>query len=97
MSPGEIILLHLRDPSEKFWGLLLRLSVEGITVRGLPLETFDDWRRDVGNGDGAIGVSTMFVPMSRVERVFLDERSGAVESCAERFERTVGRPVGEYL
>lgn len=39
----------------------------------------------------------MFVPLHRVERIFLDERVGDVESFAERFVRRVGRPVAEVL
>ena len=39
----------------------------------------------------------MFVPLHRVERIFLDERVGDVESFAERFVRRVGRPVAEIV
>jgi hypothetical protein len=39
----------------------------------------------------------MFVPLFRVERIFLDEPVGQVESYSQRFERRVGATVEEYL
>jgi hypothetical protein len=39
----------------------------------------------------------MFVPLFRVERIFLDEPSGAIKSYAQRFEETVGMTVQQYL
>jgi hypothetical protein len=39
----------------------------------------------------------MFVPLFRVERVFLDEAVGEVESYRQRFQRRVGQPVERYL
>jgi len=37
------------------------------------------------------------VPLFRVERVFLDEAVGEVESYQQRFSRRVGVPVERYL
>ena len=39
----------------------------------------------------------MFVPLFRVERIFLDEQVGAVESYCQRFERRVGLKVDDYI
>jgi hypothetical protein len=39
----------------------------------------------------------MFVPLFRVERIFLDEPVGQVESYSHRFERRVGVSVEEFL
>ena len=39
----------------------------------------------------------MFVPPFRVERVFLDEPVGEVESYQQRFSGRVGVPVQRYL
>ena len=39
----------------------------------------------------------MFVPLFRVERIFLDERVGEVESYRQRFEQRVGVAVERYL
>ena len=40
---------------------------------------------------------TMFVPLFRVERVFLDEPSGAIKSYGQRFEEVVGMSIQQYL
>ena len=51
----------------------------------------------VRRGDQTLGLSTMFVPLFRVERVFLDEPVGEVESYRQRFQSRVGVPVERYL
>ena len=40
---------------------------------------------------------TMFVPLFRVERIFLDESAGMVQSYSQRFAQVVGQNVAEYL
>ncbi len=44
-----------------------------------------------------LGLATMFLPLFRVERMFLDEQVGAVESYRQRFESRVGMAVESYL
>ena len=39
----------------------------------------------------------MFVPLFRVERIFLDEEVGEVESYRRRFERRVGEGVERFV
>jgi hypothetical protein len=39
----------------------------------------------------------MFFPLFRVERIFLDEPAGAIQSFAQRFEAAVGRTIEEHL
>ena len=97
MNSGALVILHLAQPSEKFWGVLERLGPEGVTVRGVSLNSFDDWMRGVARRDIAIGLSTMFVPLARVQRIFLDEQVGEVESYSQRFQRAVGVSVEQYL
>ena len=99
MGPGSFVILHLQGPTEKFWGVLLELEQMGVLLRGLNVSTFDDWLAQVASAEAAalLGLTTMFVPMNRVERVFLDEQVGAVESYAQRFQRRVGLSVEEYL
>jgi hypothetical protein len=94
MRPGLFVLAHLVSPSEKFWGRLEELSPIGLTLRGLNVESFEDWLRDVARGErDGMGLVTMFVPLHRLERLFLDERVGGVESYREAFERRVGAAV----
>lgn len=98
MEPGTLVLVHLVQPKEKYWGALRSLSPSGLTLRGLELELFDDWaRQQRAGGDPELGLVTLFVPMHRVEKVFEDARVGSVSSYAERFYELVGRDVREYL
>ena len=44
-----------------------------------------------------IGLPTIFFPMTRVERISLDEPSGSIPSMAEIFQRKIGRSLMDYL
>jgi hypothetical protein len=97
VNPGSLVILNLVAPSEKFWGVLLRLAGEGVTVRGINVGSFDDWARGLARGEPSLDLVTMFVPLFRVERIFLDEQVGEVESYRQRFERMVGARLEPYL
>ena len=98
MNVGSVVIVHLKDPSEKYWGLVLRLDAMGVTVRGVNLESFEDWMQAVASErDPDIGLATVFFPMLRIERIFLDEPAGVIESLSQRFERRVGQGVMAFL
>ena len=97
MNPGSPIIMHLATPNEKFWGILQRIDLAGIVVRGINLSSFDDWVGGVARREETLGLVTMFLPMRRVERMFVDEPVGGVESYCEQFERRVGQPIERYL
>ena len=93
-----IVIVHLVNPTEKFWGVLLGLDQTGLFFRGISLSSFDSWALQIARGESnALDLSSTFVPLFRVERVFLDEQVGEVESYCQRFERTVGEPVTGHL
>ena len=99
-EPSSLVIVNLVNPKEKFFGILGALSAAGVTLRGINLDSFDDWIRQLARHDDEepeITMVTMFVPLFRVERIFLDEPSGAIRSYAQRFEDVVGRPIREYL
>ncbi len=92
MDPLRLVVVSCSAPREKFWGLLLELSAAGVTLRGVPVETFEDFLRQwAGEGERLIGPVTLFVPLHRVERVEVDESAGVVEGMGERFRRVAGR------
>lgn len=101
-DPGALVVVSLNSPREKFWGSLLSLSVAGISMRGITLESLDDFARQLKLGELA-DPGLVFFPMHRVERLELDTRSGEVPSLAERFHAKSGlnaievfcREVGE--
>ena len=98
MEIHSLILLSLHSPKEKLWGELLALNPSGVTIRGIDLSAFDDFIRQVRDPDGdRVGLPTLFFPMSRVERIALDERSGSLPSLADLFEQKVGRSLTDYL
>ena len=97
-AKDALVILNLVNPKEKFFGVLNALSAAGITVRGINLDSFDDWVREVARGEESnLDLITMFVPLFRVERIFLDEPSGAIKSYAQRFEDAVGTQLAKYL
>ncbi|HEX9985654.1 MAG TPA: hypothetical protein VGF69_20515 [Thermoanaerobaculia bacterium] len=92
------VIVNLVNPKEKFFGLLSSLSPAGVTMRAINLDSFDDWLRQIARGDEpSIDLVTMFVPLFRVERIFLDEAAGAIRSYTERFSEVTGSSVVDYI
>ncbi|MEO8196771.1 MAG: hypothetical protein ABI689_08620 [Thermoanaerobaculia bacterium] len=95
---GALVLVHLVNPTEKFWGALDRLETVGVTFRGISLDSFEEWVTELSRQEASgLGLATMFVPLFRVERIFLDEEVGEVESYRCRLERRVGSPVERFI
>jgi hypothetical protein len=70
---GSPVIVNLHSPREKVWGVLRELNAAGVFVRGIDLNTFDDWLRMVVRGERNLSLTHVFLPMWRVERVALDE------------------------
>lgn len=97
-EPNALVILNLVNPKEKFFGVLRSLSAAGVTMRAMNLDTFDDWIHQIARGEDAeIEMVTMFAPLFRVERIFLDEPAGAIRSYTQRFEEVTGQPITGYL
>jgi len=98
MDVGEIVVVSCSGPREKFWGVLLELTAAGATVRGVPLDACEDWlRQHAKEGPTMIGPVTIFLPAHRLERIEIEESSGAVECFADRFRRMTRRDPAEAL
>ena len=96
LSLGEHapVVVFLREPKEKVWGLLLSIEASGVTLRGLDLDTFEDWLRQEARGhERLIGPLTLFYPMHRIERLERDQSVGPIQSYADRFFAEAGHPV----
>jgi hypothetical protein len=89
---GTIVLVTLNTPREKFWGAVLTISPPGVSIRGIDLNSFEDFARLVKAGENVTPASVFF-PMHRVERIELDARNGDIPSLAERFENRTGRSL----
>jgi hypothetical protein len=98
MEINSVVIVSIISPKEKIWGQLLLLEPKGVTVRGIDIEAFDDFIRQViKQEETAVGPNTIFFPMHRIERVALDEPSGTIPSLSERFHAKVGITIQEYL
>jgi len=95
-QPGAPVLMTLSSPREKFWGAIISVSHAGVSLRGIGLDSFEDFVRQVRDGD-SVTASAVFFPMHRIERMELDERNGEVPSMLERFKMKCGHDAAEFL
>lgn len=97
-DPSALVIVNLINPKEKFFGMLAALSSAGVTLRGINLDAYEDWIRQIAHREEAnLDVATMFFPLFRVERIYLDEPSGSIKSYAQRFHDVTGMAVLTYL
>ena len=89
-SSCAIVLVSLNTPREKFWGAILAINPAGISVRGMDLNSFEDFTRQLNAGE-EVTPNAVFFPMHRVERIELDARNGDIPSLSERFANRTGR------
>jgi hypothetical protein len=97
IEPGAAVILVLHSPREKCWGVLDEIGAAGVFLRGIDLNAFDDWVRAVMHDEPFIGLSDLFFPMWRVERLSRDERAGGIPSLVEQVEQRTGRSLSEIL
>jgi len=97
IGAGDPVLLYLREPHEKLWGILRERDASGITLEGFDLASFDAWMAQFERGEDGIAPSVLFIPLMRVERVLLDRGTPSLPSLSDGFERRTGRTVREVL
>ena len=97
IESGTPVLIVLHSPREKCWGLLDEITAAGVFLRGLDLNSFDDWLHSLLHNEPFVGVNDLFFPLWRVERLTRDETNGGVPSLSEQAERRAGRGVAELL
>jgi hypothetical protein len=98
IAAGAEVVVYLQNPKEKVWGFLVAVSEAGVAVRGIDLAAFDDWlRQEARREERTLGLSTVFFPMSRVQKMERDETVGPMEGFADRFAREVGRTAREVV
>jgi hypothetical protein len=93
---GTVVVVTLNIPREKFWGTLLALTPAGASLRGIDLNSVDDFARQVRDGDD-VNANVVFFPMHRIERIESDARNGEIPSLQERFENKAGRAFTSLL
>jgi hypothetical protein len=98
MKTGEFVLAQLTNPREKFWGILRDRDATGVTIRGLTLEAFEGWIREIAHKEQpTFFPATVFFPLHRVERISMDETLGEAVSLADRFRRQIGKDPRIFL
>jgi hypothetical protein len=95
-SAGALVVVTLGNPRDKFWGTILALASEGLSISGIELASFDDLAVIVKSRE-AFTPTVVFFPMHRVERIELDLPAGDVPSLAQRFQTKTGREASVVL
>jgi hypothetical protein len=110
--PGSMVVVTLCNPRDKFWGMILALAPEGISMSGIELASFEDLVVMVKDGE-SFSPAVVFFPMHRIERIELDLPDGSLPSLSQRFStktnldpaallgsagtrREIGRPTGSH-
>src|SRR5690348_10314080 len=88
-SPGALVIATLCNPREKFWGMILALAPEGLSLSGAELASFEDLAVMVRDGE-PFTPAVVFFPMHRIERVELDLPDGSLPSLSQRFLSKTG-------
>ena len=83
-APGALVIATLANPREKFWGMILSLAAEGLSLSGVELASFEDLAVMVRDGE-PFTPAVVFFPMHRLERVELDLPDGNLPSLSQRF------------
>ena len=86
---GAMVVVTLGTPREKFWGAILDLTAEGLSLRGIELASFEDLVAMVKDGE-PFSPGVVFFPMHRVERMELDLPDGSIPSLSQRFTSKTG-------
>ncbi|HEV2884061.1 MAG TPA: hypothetical protein VGW36_04350, partial [Pyrinomonadaceae bacterium] len=94
---GAPILIVLHSPREKSWGILDEITAAGVFLRGLDINSFDDWLRALVNDEEYVGFGDLFFPLWRVERISRDESSGGIPSLHEQLEKRTGRSIEDLF
>ena len=86
---GALVIVTLSNPREKFWGAILALRAEGMSLCGIELPSFEDLVSMVKEGE-PFSPGVVFFPIHRMERMELDQPDGNIPSLAQRFTSSTG-------
>jgi len=97
-QPGDLVVVVLHTPRERVWGHLLGLDSSGIALRGLSLTPWEEVLTLIRTGEAdQVALGTRFLPLHRVEAMYLDEASSGVPSLAETFRARTGQDPWAFL
>ncbi len=99
MERGTIAIVNLQNPREKVIGVIHEIRSSGIVVRGIDVNSFQDWTAEIAKDSSSqtICPSTMFFPMHRVIRAYEDEDMGEIPSFSTQFKKRTGVSMKDLL
>ncbi len=95
IETGEVVLIVLQNPREKVWGTLREINQAGVFVRGIDINSFEDFVISVVHDEPFYGLSEQFFPMWRIERISKDQEDGDIPSMQSQFEQRTGKLLKE--
>ncbi len=84
-----MVVVTLGNPRDKFWGMILSLAPEGLSLTGIELASFEDLVVMVKDGE-PFTPAVVFFPMHRIERIEVDLPDGSLPSLSQRFLAKTG-------
>lgn len=91
-----MVVVTLGNPCDKFWGMVLALAPEGLSMTGIELASFEDFVVMVKDGE-SFSPAVVFFPMHRIERIELDLPDGSLPSLSQRFSSKTGLDPAQLL
>lgn len=91
-----MVVVTLGNPPDKFWGMILALASEGLSMTGIELASFEDFVVMVKEGE-SFSPAVVFFPMHRIERIELDLPDGSLPSLSQRFSTKTGLDPAQLL
>ena len=95
-QPGAMVIVTLGNPRDKFWGMILALAPEGLSLSGVEMASFEDLVVMVKDGE-SFTPAVVFFPMHRIERIELDLPDGNLPSLSQRFSAKTALDPAEVL
>src|SRR6266446_2623287 len=95
-APNAVVLVTLNNPREKYWGAVIAINPAGISLRGIDLNSFEDFTKLLKSGED-VAPNAVFFPMHRVERVEMDSSSGEIPSMQDRFFSRTGSRFSDLI
>ena len=98
IEAGSVVVIALSGPREKYWGRLVALTAVGVQVHGLDLHNVIEWARQIARQEPVpMALGTVFFPLSRVEKILLDEDAPSAPSILSQVRRLMGSELDDHL
>jgi len=97
MKLNSFVVANLINPRDQIWGQVLFFSEAGVTIRGISLDQVEEYGYQFRKEERDIFPFTVFFPMRRVEKLYLDEAMGTLPAIKDRIAETARLPLDQLL